>query len=42
MPVVLAVMEALAVAGQVIASILTVLAAVKGLFVLWGNIKQVK
>lgn len=42
MPVVIAVMEALAIAGQVIASVLSVLAAVKGLFLLWGNIKQAK
>jgi hypothetical protein len=41
-PVVVAVMEFLATAGQVIAGILSVLAAVKGLFLLWGNIKQAK
>lgn len=42
MPVLVAVMEALATAASVIAGILSVLAAVKGLFLLWGNIKQAK
>lgn len=42
MPVLVAVMEVLATAAQVIAGILSVLAAVKGLFLLWGSIKQAK
>jgi len=35
-------MEVLATAAQVIAGILSVLAAIHGLFVLWANIKQAK
>lgn len=42
MPVVVAIMGYLATAAEVIAGILSILAAVKGLFLLWGNVKQAK
>lgn len=42
MPVVVALMELLATAGSVIAGILSVLAAIHGLLLLWANIKKAK
>jgi len=42
MPAILAVLEVLVVAAQVIGGILSILAAIKGLMHLWRMIKQAK
>lgn len=42
MPVIVAIGEVLAVAAQVVAGILSILAAIRGLMLLWGMVKQAK